>query len=128
MVLLSVIPADVDIVIGIMPIFFMMSTQWTVFHGNAKYTSSTIFSTNNLKQMTLALGGYFLDKDASQLDKAKYFGNSILWYHVGVVISFFACHVFDIQASLCALPIALVAIVLTYVPEKQEETEKSVAC
>jgi uncharacterized membrane protein YoaK (UPF0700 family) len=128
MVLLSVIPADVDIVIGIMPIFFMMSTQWTVFHGNAKYTSSTIFSTNNLKQMTLALGGYFLDKDESQLDKAKYFGNSILWYHIGVVISFFACHVFDIQASLCGLPLALVAIVLTYVPEKQEETEKSVAC
>jgi uncharacterized membrane protein YoaK (UPF0700 family) len=118
MVVLCLIPADTDIVLGIMPVSFMMATQWTIFHGNSKYNSSTIFSTNNLKQLTLSLGEYVMEHDASQLDKAKFFGNSLLWYHIGVVISFFACRAFAIRASLCALPLALAAMVLTFVPEK----------
>jgi uncharacterized membrane protein YoaK (UPF0700 family) len=114
MLLLCLIPADVDIVLGILPLFFMMATQWTIFHGNSKYNSSTIFSTNNLKQFTLSLGEYLMDHDTAHLDKAKYFGNSLLWYHLGVVVSFFACQTFSIQASLCALPLALAAMVLTF--------------
>jgi uncharacterized membrane protein YoaK (UPF0700 family) len=116
MIILCLIPSDVDAVVGIMPIFFMMATQWTIFHGNGKYNSSTIFSTNNLKQMTLALGDYMMEKDAAHLEKAKYFGNSILWYHIGVVIAFFACRAFDLKACLCALPIVSGAMVLTFVP------------
>jgi uncharacterized membrane protein YoaK (UPF0700 family) len=116
MLLLCLIPADADIIVGILPLFFMMATQWTIFHGNSKYNSSTIFSTNNLKQFTLSLGEYLLDHDTAHLDKAKYFGNSLLWYHLGVVVSFFACQAFSIQASLCALPLALAAMVLTFVP------------
>jgi uncharacterized membrane protein YoaK (UPF0700 family) len=118
MLLLCMIPADADIIVGILPLFFMMATQWTIFHGNSKYNSSTIFSTNNLKQFTLSMGEYLMEHDAALLDKAKYFGNSLLWYHLGVVVSFFACKAFSIQASLCALPIALTAMLLTYLPEK----------
>jgi uncharacterized membrane protein YoaK (UPF0700 family) len=117
-VLLCLIPAGTDTMICLMPVFFMMATQWTIFHGSSKYNSSTIFSTNNLKQLTLSLGEYVMEHDASQLDKAKFFGNSLLWYHIGVVISFFACRAFAIRASLCALPLTLAAMVLTFVPEK----------
>jgi uncharacterized membrane protein YoaK (UPF0700 family) len=120
MVVLCLIPADTDIIVGIMPVFFMMATQWTIFHGNGKYNSSTIFSTNNLKQLTLSLGEYMLEHDSAQLDKAKFFGNSILWYHIGVAVSFFACHAFNVKASLCAMPIALVALVLTFVSAKAD--------
>lgn len=119
MALLCIIPENVDVVVGIMPIFFMMATQWTVFHGSSKYNSSTIFSTNNLKQFVLSLGTYFLEKDEAQLDRAKFFGNSILWYHIGVAVSFFACEAWGIRASLGALPLAVIAVVMTVVPEKE---------
>jgi uncharacterized membrane protein YoaK (UPF0700 family) len=118
MVVLCVIPTDTDTIVGIMPIFFMMATQWTIFHGNGKYNSATIFSTNNLKQLTLSLGEYLLEHDAEQLDKAKFFANSILWFHIGVAASFFACRAYGIIASLCVFPVALVAMLLTYVREE----------
>jgi uncharacterized membrane protein YoaK (UPF0700 family) len=120
MILLCMIPSDVDVILGVMPIFFMMATQWTIFHGNGKYNSSTIFSTNNLKQLTLSLGTYLLERDASQLEKAKFFGNSILWYHVGVAASFFACRAFAVQASLCALPFVCAAMAITFIPDRYE--------
>jgi uncharacterized membrane protein YoaK (UPF0700 family) len=113
-VVLCLIPDNTDIVVGVMPIFFMMSTQWTIFHGNGKYNSSTIFSTNNLKQLTLSLGEYMMEKDKAQLEKAKFFGNSLIWFHIGVAVSFFCCSLLDKRASLCALPLAVAAIVLTY--------------
>jgi uncharacterized membrane protein YoaK (UPF0700 family) len=122
-VVLCLIPTDTDIVVGVMPIFFMMATQWTIFHGNGKYNSSTIFSTNNLKQLTLSLGEYLLDKDAEHLDKAKFFANSILWFHIGVAVSFFACRAFDVMASLCVLPVAVAALLLTIVNDREKVQE-----
>jgi uncharacterized membrane protein YoaK (UPF0700 family) len=105
-----------------MPVFFMMATQWTIFHGNGKYNSSTIFSTNNLKQLTLSLGEYILmGHDSAQLDKAKFFANSILWFHIGVAGAFFACRAYDVMACLCALPITIIAMMFTYVPKYEGE-------
>lgn len=115
LVVLCLIPADCNPIIGLLPLFFMLSTQWCVFHGNSTYNSSTIFSTNNLKQFSLALGNYWLDRDPAMLAKARFFGNSILWYHIGVAIAFFACRAFEIRASLCCIPIALCALILTYI-------------
>lgn len=111
-ILLCFIPANVNPIIGILPIFFMMATQWSVFHGIGEYNSSTIFSTNNLRQMTLAVGEYLLNKEKKYLNKAKFFGNSLLWYHIGIVISYFACKEFGIYASLCCIPFTVIAFCL----------------
>lgn len=113
--LLCLIPREADVLAGILPLFFMMATQWTVFHGNEKYNCSTIFSTNNLKQFTLSAGGYLLDKTDAQLDKAKFFGLSLLCYHIGAAGSFFACRTLISLASLCVLPAAATAMALTFV-------------
>jgi uncharacterized membrane protein YoaK (UPF0700 family) len=114
LIVLCFIPATVDPVLGILPIFFMMATQWSVFHGNAEYASSTIFSTNNFRQTALALGEYFCDKDKKQLAKARYFANSLLWYHMGALISYFACGVWGIYSCLiCFIP-AVMGMVLTF--------------
>lgn len=113
--LLCLIPADADVIAGILPLFFMMATQWTVFHGNETYNCSTIFSTNNLKQLVLALGGYLLEHGGGQLRRAKFFGFSLLCYHIGVTAAFFACRAFPVRASLCAVPAAALALLLTYV-------------
>lgn len=113
-VFLCFIPLDVDPVIGLLPIFFMMATQWSVFHGADGYNSSTIFSTNNLRQTSLALGEYLCNKDKKQLKKMKFFANSLFWYHIGAAISFFACKILSVYATLfCFIP-ASIALALTY--------------
>ena len=111
--ILFFIPPGINPILGILPIFFMMATQWSVFHGVGEYNSSTIFSTNNVRQMALSFGSYLLDKESSQLARAKFFANSLLWYHIGVLISVFACPAFGTHASLCALPLTLCALGLT---------------
>lgn len=50
--LLGVLPAEMDPVLGLYPIFFVMALQWCAFKGCGKYVSSTIFSTNNYRQTT----------------------------------------------------------------------------
>lgn len=113
-VFLCFIPLSVDPVIGLLPIFFMMATQWSVFHGADGYNSSTIFSTNNLRQTSLALGEYLCTKEKNQLEKMKFFANSLFWYHIGAIISFFACKALSVNASLfCFIP-ASIALALTY--------------
>lgn len=114
LIFLPFIPADINPILGLLPIFFMMATQWSVFSGNGEFTSATIFSTNNLKQFTLALGSYLMDKEEAQLRKAKFFGTSLLCYHIGVIFSFFACRSFGVRASLCALPFTLCALIPTF--------------
>ena len=113
-ILLTFVPATSDPIIGLLPIFFIMATQWSAFHGANGYNSSTIFSTNNLRQASLALGEYICTKDKAHIKKAKFFGNSLLWYHLGVAFSFFACKYFNIQASLfCIIP-AGICLFITY--------------
>ena len=42
--------------------FFAMSVQWGAFNGAQGFNSSTIFSTNNTKQTSLALAHYLCEK------------------------------------------------------------------
>lgn len=125
-VLLAFLPQNINPVVGILPIFFMMSTQWSVFHGIGEYNSSTIFSTNNIRQCTLGFGNYLISKDKKSLEKGKFFGNSLLWYHLGVVLSFFSCRYFGVKASLCAIPIVIIALCLTFQTEHSYIAKKKI--
>lgn len=120
LLLLGFLPSQANPVLCLYPIFFMMSTQWCVFHGTAGYNSSTIFSTNNFKQFSLALGSYVLEKDAASRDKMILFANSLIFFHLGVVISFFACKFCQVKA--CWLLAAPLAIAL-YLVIKEEQLE-----
>ena len=113
-IFLNFIPATSDPVAGLLPLFFIMATQWSIFHGANGYNSSTIFSTNNFRQASLAIGEYICTKDKGQISKAKFFGNSLLWYHVGVAFSFFACRFFNEHASLFCLIPEGISLLLTY--------------
>ena len=118
LILLSLIPQKINPVAGILPIFFMMSTQWSVFHGVGEYNSSTIFSTNNIRQCTLGFSNYFVAKDKKALEKGKFFGNSLIWYHIGVVISFFCCRYFGTEASIFCIPVMVVCFLITFRQEQ----------
>ncbi len=72
----------------LLPILFVMPVQWNAFSGDAGYASSTIFSTNNLRQATMSLVSYITDKDKAQLEKAKFYWLTLLSFHIGAA---FAC-------------------------------------
>ena len=123
--ILAFLPLTLNPVLGLYPIFFMMSTQWCVFHGAAGYNSSTIFSTNNLKQFSLALGNYVLEKDAASRKKMFLFGKSLLFIHMGVAISFVACKFCQGKACLfAAVPLAVAAYLVVREERLAVETAK----
>lgn len=112
-VMMGLIPSGINDVIALYPIFFAMAVQWNSFTKVENYVSSTIFSTNNLKQATTSLMEYFLDteKDTQKLDKSKFFSGSILGYHLGVALAFCSCKMLGtLGVWLCLVPIAIAMI------------------
>lgn len=99
----------------LIPIIFAMPIQWNAFSDDAGYASSTIFSTNNLRQAVMSLVSYLTDKDKAQLDKAKFFWLTLLCFHLGVA---FACVVSIFAGArgiiFGIIPIALSAAFYSY--------------
>ena len=94
------IPAETEIVIALYPIFFAMAFQWSSFRGARNFYSSTIFSTNNTKQASLALAE--------------------LCFHIGAAVGVGASHLWGVRGALCALPLIGWAFFLVTQEEKAE--------
>ncbi len=82
--LAGLLPLTSSLFVCLYPIFFMLAAQWSVFHGACGYSASTIFSSNNVKQFSLAIGEYCFDRRPEQKEKARFFGLTLLFYHIGV--------------------------------------------
>lgn len=117
--ILAMIPEQVNKVAGILPMFFMLSTQWSVFHGERGYNSATVFSTNNLRQTLLALNEYAFGRDKKQLNKALYYINTLFWFHINVAISYFAVKYFGVYASLFGFIYAVPALAITFIKDEE---------
>ena len=87
-VALCFIPADANVILAY-PIFFAMSVQWSTFSGAKGFVSSTIFSTNNTKQASLAFAQYITDGDRVHFKKVKFYLFTLLAFHVGAAVGFF---------------------------------------
>lgn len=119
--ILAMIPEQSNMMIAILPIFFILSTQWSVFHGVRGYNSATIFSTNNLRQMVLALNEYAFDRDRKQLNKALYYINTLFWFHINIVLSYFVVKYFGIYASLFGFIYAVPALAITLIKDDKNQ-------
>ena len=102
-VLVGLFPADIHPVLALYPFFFVTAFQWNSFRGAQGFASSTLFSTNNLKQFTMAVTEVFLNKDKTHTVKAKFFGCTLLFFHVGVACSFAARTLIGPRSIFCAL-------------------------
>lgn len=110
-VLLGFLPADMDSVVALYPVFFAMAFQWNAFPGALGYASSCIFSTNNLRQTTMALTEYFCTRQREPARKALFFGGSLLFYHLGVAAAFLTVHFWQLRASwFCLIPLSAAAV------------------
>jgi uncharacterized membrane protein YoaK (UPF0700 family) len=121
--ILGLLPADVNNVVGLFPIFFAMAVQWNSFPGACGYVSSSIFSTNNVRQVATALTEYAITHDKKQLHKAKFFAETLLCFHLGVVVSIATHHFFGVRSvwfcyALLLLSGSLVAYETVSSPER----------
>ncbi len=114
------IPAETEVVVALYPIFFAMSVQWSSFRGAQDFYSSTIFSTNNTKQASLAFAEYLCGKDRKQLRRMGFFLSTLLCFHIGAAIGVGASHLWGIPGALCALPLLLWGYILVLQEEKAE--------
>ncbi len=92
--LAGLIPVTVNPLIALYPIFAMSAFQWQTFTDASSYNSSTIFSTNNLKQALLSWTNYRLSREAQQKTRAIYFTRTLVFFHAGVLLGWFAVRVF----------------------------------
>ena len=91
----------------------MSAFQWNSFAKAKKYNCSTIFSTNNLRQAIIGFAEYVANKDPKQLDRGKFFGATLVYYHVGVVYAYVAVKLWGLQGSLAGIvPVAVAMIML----------------
>ncbi len=85
--ILGFLPVEMDPILGLYPIFFAMAFQWNCFKGARGYISATIFSTNNLRQLTMALTE-MASGNKSQKDKFKFYCATLCSFETGVAVSF----------------------------------------
>ena len=78
-ILLGFLPENMDPVEALYPVFFITAFQWCVFKGAKGYVSSTIFSTNNLKQTVLSFTEYLLLKENDEVRKKKAEKAAFFW-------------------------------------------------
>ena len=104
--IMGVMPDKMNAVLGLYPVFFAMAFQWNTFKGAKGYISSSIFSTNNLRQFSISLTNFGMTKKKEHIDRAKFYGLTILSFHVGVAVSYIAWQKFLVHSVLfCFIPI-----------------------
>ena len=102
-VMVGFFPTDIYPVLGLYPLFFAMAFQWNSFPGADGFVSSSIFSTNNLRQFTMAMTEVLANHDPTHLPKAAFFGKTLLSFHAGVAASFLLWHIFGFHSAWFAL-------------------------
>jgi uncharacterized membrane protein YoaK (UPF0700 family) len=91
------------------PTFFSMAFQWCAFKGAYDFSSSTIFSSNNFRQFISALTEIYFNGDKSFSLKAKFYGITLLCFHLGIVLSWFCwCFLGNACFLLVVLPCSAV--------------------
>ena len=86
--IMGVMPDEMNPVLGLYPVFFSMAFQWNTFKGARGYVSSSIFSTNNLRQFSIGLTNFCIRRKNEDIDRAKFYGFTLLSFHIGVAISY----------------------------------------
>lgn len=111
------IDRNLPLTVYLYPTFFAMAFQWCAFKGAYGFTSSTIFSTNNLRQFISSLTEIYCNNDKSFSVKAKFFGFTLLSFHIGIALSTLLWHFLGNAGFLFALvPISFVVLLILQNP------------
>lgn len=121
--ILGILPDSVYGFLALYPIFFAMAFQWSAFSGARGHNSSSIFSTNNTKQATLAFTEYICRGEREQLSKAVFFTSVLIAFHIGAAISFFSVKGFGIKGAWCNLLLIAISLIAILKEERFEAAQ-----
>lgn len=121
LLLLGFLPQDMNVLLSLYPIFFAMSFQWSSFSGAQDFVSSTIFSTNNTKQASLAFAQYFCDRDTAHFRKARFYLYTLLAFHMGAAISYFAVKFLFLRGAWLGIALTVLAYYMVACEEQYEK-------
>ena len=114
LIIIGLLPKNTNPFVSLFPIFFSTAFQWCSFRGADGFTSSSIFSTNNLRQCTTGFAEYICNKDKNALKRGIYFGKVLISFHIGVIYSYFCCKSLSLRGAwLGIIPVAT-AFILNY--------------
>lgn len=121
--ILGCMPADINVILGLYPIFFAMSFQWNSFPGAYGYVSSSIFSTNNTRQVALSVAEYLTGGSRAHLHKAGFFLGSLVCFHIGVLAAFLTTEAFSVRSIFCNYGFLAIGCVLAVLVEREERAK-----
>ena len=121
----GIIPTSVNPLIALFPVFILNAYQWQAFTTPECYNSSTIFSTNNYKQTLLAWTRYHMTHDLAQKKRALLFTNTLILFHLGVLVGYFAVEYLGAHGIWVAF-VSLVTAVGLVIPVGEEQVVKDV--
>lgn len=114
-VVIAFLPAEMNFLVALYPVFFATAVQWNVFATTNTYFSATIFSTNNLRQTAISYGEYICTKDKAVLKKGRFFAATLLCYHIGVVYVYYSSRFWGLYGALtCLLPLLIALSLVIY--------------
>lgn len=119
------LPKNLDIIVATYPIFFATAFQWCSFKGADGFVSSSIFSTNNLRQCVTGFTEYFYSHDTEALRRGIYFGKVLFSFYFGVVLASFSCNSLGLKGSWPGILFTVTAFMLCYSHENAYEQEKN---
>lgn len=93
--IVGLIPGRHNSVAVLYPLFFACGLQWCAFPGARGYTSSCVFSTNNFRQLMAGLTGGLSGQDPDGFRRARFFGTTLLLFHIGVASALWLGRVMD---------------------------------
>ena len=103
-------PTEMDLVLALYPIFLCMSFQWNSFPGACGYVSSSVFSTNNFRQVVLGLTDSRYHPEGDGKRKARFFAGTLAFYHTGVAIGVLGIRFFGLRSTWLCMFLLLPAL------------------
>ncbi len=103
--LLAQIPGTANPLAALYPVFFAAAVQWAAYPEAAGFKSSTIFSTNNLRQCAEGLTEYLCTREERFWRQFRFYGATLLCFHAGVAYGWLCVRHWGIPSIYFCLPL-----------------------
>ena len=110
LMLIMLVPEGWNDLLRVAPVFFFAAVQYHSFTEFEGVTASTIFCSNNFRQLTLSLLGWKRKRQHSERHRAKIYGLMIAAYSVGII---YVCLAAEPLGKKMFLPTVLWYLLLT---------------
>ncbi len=104
---LAQIPAGVNPVLALYPMFFASAFQWVAYSQAGEFNSSTIFNSNNVRQCVTGLTAWLCDRDPVEWRRFVVFGGGLLCFHLGVIYAWFCMQIWGLKSIYACIPLLL---------------------